>query len=142
MKPNPEQDADRAAFERLAMTMGWPVVHMGGHYYDSEVECAWIAYQSALYIEACAVNLKSDSHILNEALDSSLQTNQVMGKKLVAMQDAFEQVCVVLEQSTGAIEEVRKQRAVPVADDDYVFHFITKWKQALSLVAPFRKTGV
>ena len=41
------READMAAFEHLAMDMEWSVVRMGGHYYDSEVECAWIAYQAA-----------------------------------------------------------------------------------------------
>lgn len=98
MKPNHEQDDDRAAFERLAMAMEWSVVRMGGHYYDSEVECAWIAYQAA----------KADSR---------------------AMQDAFEQVCV-------EAEKVQQWQS-----DDGIAPYYDLAK-ALSLAAPFRKTGV
>ena len=74
MKPNPDQDADMAAFEKWYSTRhGYDPIRAGDDYEYSAGKRSWECWQAA----------KADSRALNEA----------MGKKLLALQDALEQVC-------------------------------------------------
>lgn len=97
MKPNPEQDADRAAFEKWCLEIRADINLLDA--YNSTARQAYEAgYQAA----------KADSR---------------------AMQNAFERVCGLVYQ----IAVLNAGENKPIAD----------WsKQALSLAAPFRKTGV
>lgn len=101
MKPNPEQDADRAAFEKWCLEIRADINLLDA--YNSTARQAYEAgYQAA----------KADSR---------------------AMQNAFEQVCKALHELAMLDDEAQTEA--------YRNAYFNAHK-ALSLAAPFRKTGV
>lgn len=120
MKPNPEQDADRAAFEK---------------WYSKEFSHVWHPQ----------IGPEDTNHYV-----AQFDCWQAAKADSLAMQDAFEQVCVALKRIRKRIHAERYE-CTPLTVDDAttdaekelmcIIDFIAGECDA-ALAAPFRKTGV
>ena len=121
MKPNPEQDADRAAFEK------WTTREPGTYAYHHE--CG--AWQAA----------KADSRAMQTATIGSDNTQTVYNllEERKQMQGAFEQVCAA---ATALADDFSEYYDDSEEQNGERLHTVHKMRKILSLAAPFRKTGV
>lgn len=114
MKPNPEQDADRAAFEKWADEQGWD----RNTPHRRQMFVAWKA-------------AKADERARNQALQAD---NERLGEALHKSDLEHQGYAITIAQREYEIDCLKRMVRVMEKNENFDFE--------AALAAPFRKTGV